>query len=232
MKKIDYNTVKLNIPNRYVNNNLMHRFKKKCYEKDELELITQLDKNDKVLELGSCLGYLSVLTSRKVDTIVSVEANPELFDALNVTKSDNNCQNLEFVSTIVDEENTTKEMFTYDLIVAGSADRDDKENPDYNNKWSKNIKKYNVQTTSIKSLEQKYNVAFNTLLIDIEGGELLFFNQYKDYIQNNIKKIIVELHGRLMKDKEFDNKCLNILKECGFNVTLQKKGSYFLSKKI
>ena len=123
-------------------------------------------------------------------------------------------------------------MFTYDLIVAGSADRDDKENPDYNNKWSKNIKKYNVQTTSIKSLEQKYNVSFNTLLIDIEGGELLFFNQYKDYIQNNIKKIIVELHGRLMKDKEFDNKCLTLLKECGFNVTLQKKGSYFLSKQI
>jgi hypothetical protein len=39
-------------------------------------------------------------------------------------------------------------FITYDLIVAGSADRDDKHNPDYNNKWNKNIKKYNQVSAS------------------------------------------------------------------------------------
>lgn len=230
MKKIEYNGVILNIPNRYVNNNLMNRFEKHNYEKDELNLIKYLNKDDNVLELGSCLGYLSVLVSKKVKNIISIEANPELSNSLELTKKSNDCQNLHFINTIVDKDNVDKEMFTYDLIVAGSADRDDKHNPDYNDKWNKNIKKYNIKTTNIETLEHDYSIHFNTLLIDIEGGELNFFMQYKDYIRNNIKKIIIELHGRLMKDENFDQKCLDILKDCGFSIISKNGGSYFLNK--
>lgn len=228
MEKIEYNGVVLNIPKRYVNNNLLSRFNKHTYEKDELSLINYLNKDDNVLELGSCLGYLSVLVSKKVKNIISIEANPELSNSLELTKKNNNCLNLNFINTIIDKENINKEMFTYDLIVAGSADRDDKYNPDYNNKWNKNIKKYNIETTSIESLENDYSINFNTLLIDIEGGELNFFRQYKHYIKTNITKIIVELHGRLMNDSNYDSKCLNILKDCGFNIVSRNNGSFFL----
>ncbi len=34
MSKIVYNTVTLNVPDRYVNDNLMNRFLKQTYEKD------------------------------------------------------------------------------------------------------------------------------------------------------------------------------------------------------
>ena len=230
MSTIVYNTVTLNIPNRYVNDNLMKRFKQQTYEKDELTLINNFKETDNVLELGSCLGFLSVLVSKKVNNIISIEGNPELIINLNKTKLDNKCNNLHFKNTIVDKDNSSKEMFTYDLIVAGSADRDDKQNPDYNDKWNKNIKKYNIETTTIESLEQEYNTHFNALLLDIEGGELNFFIQYKEYIKTNITKIIVELHGRLMKDKNYNGKCLNILKDCGFKIIRTINGSYYLSK--
>ncbi len=210
----------------------MNRFKNNNYEKDELSLIKYLEKEDNVLELGSCLGYLSVLVSKKVKNIISIERNPELIDSLQQTKIDNNCHNLYFINTIIDKDNIYKEMFTYDLIVAGSADRDDKYNPDYNNKWSKNIKRYNIKTTDIEILEKEYDISFNTLIIDIEGGELQLFNQYKNYIKKNIKKFIVEVHGRLMKDNDFDQKCLNILNDCGFNIINNNNGSYYLYKKI
>lgn len=230
MKQIDYNNTILNIPNRYVNDNLLSRFKRNSYEKDELSLIEYIDKNDNVLELGSCLGYLSVLVSKKCNNIVSIEANPELNDALYHTKIDNKCANLIFINSLIDKEIKIKEFYTYNCIVAGSADRDDKNNPDYNNKWNKNIKKYEIKTENIVNIEKKYDIKFNTLLIDIEGGELIFFNQFKDFIANNIKKIIVELHGRLMKDKMFNNKCINLLKEIGFTVKKKSNGSYFFSK--
>lgn len=230
MSKIVYNKVTLNVPDRYVNDNLMNRFLKQTYEKDELILINNFKETDNVLELGSCLGFLSVLVSKKVNNIISIEGNPELISSLNKTKLDNKCNNLHFKNTIVDKDNSSREMFTYDLIVAGSADRDDKLNPDYNNKWNKNIKKYNIETVTIESLEKEYNTHFNALLLDIEGGELNFFRQYKEYIKTNVEKIIVEMHGRLMKDKNYNDKCLNILKSCGFKVIREINGSYYLRR--
>lgn len=228
--KVEYDNITLNIPERYAIDNLTNRFKKQIYESSEVSLIKYLESEDNVLELGSCLGYVSVLSSQRVKNIISIEANPELINSLEETKRDNKCNNLQFINTIIDKLTPEKEMWTYDLIVAGSADRDDKENPDYNNRWNQNIKKYNVKTTSIEDLEKNYNICFDTLIVDIEGGELDLFKQNKNYIKNNIKKIIVELHGRLMKDKQFNNKCLNILKDCGFNIISRNGGSYYLNK--
>ena len=228
--KVEYNNITLNIPERYAIDNLTNRFKKQIYESSEVSLIKYLESEDNVLELGSCLGYISVLSSQRVKNIISIEANPELINSLEETKRDNKCNNLQFINTIIDKSTPEKEMWTYDLIVAGSADRDDKENPGYNNRWNQNIKKYNVKTTSIEDLEKNYNICFDTLIVDIEGGELDLFKQNKNYIKNNIKKIIVELHGGLMKDKQFNNKCLNILKDCGFNIISSNRGSYYLNK--
>ena len=211
--KVEYNNTILNIPERYAIDNLMDRFKNKIYESSELSLLKYLE------------------SDKKVKNIISVEANPELINSLEQTKKDNICSNLQFTNTIIDKTTPKREIWTYDLIVAGSADRDDRDNPDYNNKWNKNIKKYNVKTTSIENLEKNYNIHFDTLIIDIEGGELEFFKQNKNYIKDNITKILVELHGRLMRDREFDNKCLNILKDCGFNVVNRNNGSYYLNKK-
>lgn len=104
--------------------------------------------------------------------------------------------------TLVDSSRETKTFYTYDLVVAGSADRDDKENLD-NNRWNKNICKYNIQSKDIRDIEEENDCQFNTILMDIEGGELPFLLQYKDYIKENITKVIVELHGRLYRRRGY-----------------------------
>ena len=230
MNTIKYNNILLNIPLRYNNNNLLNRFKINKYEEDECTLIKYLDKYDNVLELGSCLGYLSVLVSNKVSNIISIEANPELMESLNKTKKDNNCDNLYFFNTIIDKNQDEKEFYTYDLIVAGSADRDDKNDPGSINKWNKNIKKYMIKTSTITDIEENNNIKFNSLILDIEGGELSFFEQYKDYIKLNINKIIVELHGVFMNDKKYDEKCIDILNNIGFKILDKINGSYYFKK--
>lgn len=228
MNRIIYNKITLNIPKRYYIKNLLNRFKQKKYEKDEEKLIINLNQNDVVLELGACLGYLSIVIAKKVKNIVSIEANPELIAALNKTKEDNKIDNLYFTNCIVDNKDSEKLFYTYNLIVAGSADRDDKFNPKNCNK--KKIKKYNVNCTTIDNLEKEYNLKFNTLFIDIEGGELIFIQQNLEYIKQNINKIIIELHGRFMKDKNFNKKCIDLLNYCGLKIKNKNGGVFYFTR--
>ena len=95
INQILYKDIYLNIPKRYNIPNLLNRFKDNSYEKNEYYLLNKyINKNDNILELGSCLGFLSIVSSKKVNKIISVEANPELYKALLKTKKDNNCNNL------------------------------------------------------------------------------------------------------------------------------------------
>ena len=234
MESIIYNNICLNIPSRYNIDNLKNRFDNNSYESDEYNLVNNiLDSQDIVLEVGACLGYLSVVASKRANKVIAVEANPELYKALEKTKQDNHTDNLFFVNTMIDKnDNETRVFYTYDLIVAGSHHRTDRENPDNNNIWNQNIVKYDIVTTSIETLENQYYVKFNTIIMDIEGGELDFLTKYKDYIGKNIKKIIVELHGRFMNIPDFNNQCLAILSDIGFCLSSTSNGTYYLTKMI
>jgi hypothetical protein len=84
---IKYNNFIFNIPKRYYIDNLKNRFKNFTYEKDEINMISKyFNKNDYVLELGSCLGIVSCLLSNLSNHVISIEANPELKDCLELTK--------------------------------------------------------------------------------------------------------------------------------------------------
>lgn len=223
METINYNSVILYIPKRYAIDNLLQRFKTNSYEKEEVELLSFFNESHTILELGACLGYLSILLSRKVKEIYSVEANPELMESLEKTKESNKSKNLFLYNCIVDKEISSKQFYTYDLIVAGSSDRSD-----YNNNgWQNSMKKYTIPCKSIDT----FSNTINSLVIDIEGGELDFFQQNKEYIKKNIELILVELHGRFMSDKNFNEKCIYLLKESGFLI-IKIIGSTYLFKKV
>jgi FkbM family methyltransferase len=226
---IVYNGINLLIPKRYLTPTLLDRFNRSSYEKDEYELIKNLNKNDIVLELGACIGYLSNLIAKRVNKIVSVEANPELRDTLIHNKTINDSTNLEIESCVIDSVDKDKTFYSYDLVVAGSCDRSDIENPDSNGKLSNTIKKYTVVCKTYEELETHYGIQFNTLVIDIEGGELKFLEQY-GHILPNIQKIIVELHGRFMKVPKFNDKCIKILKDNGFTLQKGVNSSYYFIK--
>lgn len=230
MQVVSYQGVQLTIPNRYAIPDLLNRFKNNSYESEEIQLIKFFNKEDTVLELGACLGFLTNKIAPNVKHIVSVEANPELIPALENTKILNNNTNITVVNCIVDTEHTTKEFQTYDLVVAGSADRQDLLDSKQPNKWGKGVCMYTVKCKTLQDLEKENNCRFNTLLVDIEGGEFIFFEQIKNILKEQIQKVIVELHGRFMSDPNFNIKCTNLLQESGFKI-LKKIGNTIYCEK-
>jgi hypothetical protein len=64
--------------------------------------------------------------------------------------------------------------------------------------------------------------------MDIEGGELDFLEENKDYIKNNVKYLLIEIHEFLMY-KGYENKCLDIIKESNMKL-IKKDGISFLFK--
>ena len=157
MKQLVYNGIHLFIPERYCIPEFLDRFKHGAYEKDDVAAISSMGLIHNCLELGSCVGYTSAILSRKAKNVVSVEANPEMFPALDFMRRENNIDNLIFVNCMVDSESTSRTFYTYDLAIAGSADRDDREDPDKRGIWKKNIRKYEVPCKTIEDLEKCNN---------------------------------------------------------------------------
>ena len=228
MKDIIYNNTKLFIPDRYYHDNLLNRFKETRYEKEESEIVSRFfDKTDKVLEIGSCLGYVTSLLSKKVNNVITIEANPELKESLELCISNNNLNNVTFYNSYISNNNEKIDFQTYDNIVAGSGDREDKEINNVRG-WGHTQKIYTITPTKLSDIPNIDSI--NALVLDIEGGELKFFEENKDFISKNINKICIELHGHLMKDKKFDVKCLNILIDLNFKIIKKYGISYYLKK--
>ena len=221
-----YNDVKLHAPSRYIHDNLLIRFKENRYEKEESNLVnTYCDSNDDVLELGSCLGYVASILSKKCNSVISFEANPELKDSLELTKTINNLNNVTFINKLVSNSLKTCEFKTYDNIVAGSADRTDN-----GRGWGDSLKNYTIDCIKLNDILGINKV--NCLIMDIEGGELKFLSENIQFIKNKVNKIIIELHGHLMNDNTFDEKCIKILTNNGFKI-IQKIGiSYYFESEI
>ncbi len=229
MKLISYNNVKLYIPDRYFHKDLLDRFKENRYEIEEYNIVNNFfNKNDNVLEIGSCLGYVTNLLSKKVNLVITIEANPELKESLNLCISNNNLNNVKFYNTYIsNNSNKNIDFQTYDNIVAGSGDREDKEINNVRG-WGNTQKIYTITPTKLIDIENINLI--NSLVLDIEGGELKFIEENKEFISKNVNKICIELHGHLMKDINFDIKCLRLLNELKFKIIKKDGVSYYLEK--
>tara|TARA_B100001094_G_C18161135_1_gene789414 strand:+ start:1505 stop:2197 length:693 start_codon:yes stop_codon:yes gene_type:complete len=230
MKVVNYLGFNIYVPIRYYHSNLIERFEKNIYEKEEIGFITKyFNNNDYVLELGSCLGIVSGLLSKICNNVISIEANPELKESLELTKNHNKLDNLIFINGYLDKEKKEIEYQTYDNIVAGSGDREDKEINNVRG-WGNTQKIYNIQTIILNEIKNIENI--NSLVIDIEGGELKFLYNFDNFIKSNIKKICIELHGHLMKENEdsFNSKCINKIIKNGFKLIERNGISYYFEK--
>lgn len=198
-----------------------NRMKVNKYEVEELELIKSIPdiQNLTVLELGGCLGVVSVSINSKLlhqANHVVIEANPNLKRYLEHNRELNKCGYV--VKNCILSKSSDGVFYSYDKLVAGSAHRLD-------NRESNKVK-HIVEVTTPKQLEKEYNLVFDFLVIDIEGGELEFF---EDFDLTNFKYILVELHENLMYSG-FNKQCLDLLTEKGFK-RLKAIGSSILLKR-
>ncbi|MEX0289844.1 MAG: FkbM family methyltransferase [Flavobacteriaceae bacterium] len=186
------------------------RFVQGKYEKEEAtHLSNYLSPNDKVLELGSCLGYVSCLTNKLLsnqDQHVVLEANPNLIPWIQKNKEENNCHfKIEHCIISKDKQN---EFYIHDLIVGGSTKRPTKH-------------KIEVVGTSFSALAEKHGIDFNTLIMDIEGGELDLFREHGEEVAS-FRKIFYEVHpfANILSNEEA-LECETILTRLGFELLLR-----------
>jgi len=225
MEIIKYKNIFLNIPKRYCNNNLKNRFDNDGYEKFETYFVNKyFDKNDYVLELGSCLGFISFTLAKNTKHVISIEANPELKDSLLTSKEMNNITNIDFHNCFISNDTKNIKFQTYDLIVAGSGNRTKESVGCYIN----SLKEYELTPRNINSIENIDKV--NCVVLDIEGGELNFFSENKELL-TRCNKILAEFHERLMNIPDFDKKCINILNSYNFILKESKGGNFYFEKK-
>ena len=192
------------------------------YEAEEIILLDLIPgiENLSILELGGCLGVVSVIANSKLkdkQNHVVFEANPNLIPFLENNKHINNCGfNIEnaMVSSTSDGV-----FYSYDKLVAGSAHRTDNK--------EKNKTKHNINVMSYEDVVNKYNLDFDVLIIDIEGGELEFLNEIKDV--KTIKYVLVELHEQQMF-KNFNNQCFQALNNLGLKKIANRNSSFLYGR--
>lgn len=186
------------------------RFVFNSYEAEEARHLSKHLKPDaKVLELGACLGYVSCLTNQILNDRskhVVLEANPNLIPSIERNKEEN--KSGFHIENVVISKNDTVDFYIHDLIVGGSSKR-------------KTGSRIEVKGVGFDQLARKYGFKFDTLIMDIEGGELDLLRNFKDDI-STFESIFVELHPFAnILTKEEAKECENILVSLGFTNTIR-----------
>lgn len=206
------NDITLNVPFELTNFKFRGRFVFDLYEKEESEhLEKHLSPDAKVLELGSCLGFISCLVNKHLknkEQHVVLEANPNLIKWINKNKEENECAFA--VENCIISHQEKNEFFIHKLIVGGSTKR---ETPN----------RVEVKGVSFEDLQRKYRINFDTLIMDIEGGELDILRNHIEGIRG-FKKIFFEVHpfSNILTKSEAQE-CEDILTAEGFKNILKDK---------
>jgi FkbM family methyltransferase len=174
------------------------------YEKSERILVKKYIKPEyTVLELGACIGVVSCTINRMLNDKskqVSVEPNPNLQDVLLLNKKKNNAD-FHIESCIVSNDSIVK------FYGGGKAFLS-------SNTLHENTNVSAVNGITLQDLISKY-FDFDAIVMDIEGGELKFFQDF-DLKKSNIKTIIFETHLGILTSDQF-NECFSLLTSYGFN---------------
>jgi len=130
------------------------------YEVNEKELIEKyLNKNDIVLELGGCMGVVSLLINNilnKKEGHIVIEIDSNKFEYLQLNRKLNNGK-FKILNGALSNNSNLYYKESHNFWGGKMVEH----------KTSKPIKTYNLS-----DLEHKFNLKFNTLVMDIEGGEV------------------------------------------------------------
>lgn len=180
------------------------------YEAEERrQLKAHLRADATVLELGACLGVVSCLTNRLLDRPerhVVVEANPTLIPWIERNRAQNDgCFHVEHC-LITDQDQA--DFYLHHLIVGGSATR-------------ATARKITVPGKTIQQLEATYGLTFDTLIMDIEGGEYRLLYDYRTELRR-FRQIFLEIHPFCnILTEEQAAECEALLRTAGFTLRLQ-----------
>lgn len=139
-----------------------------------------------VLELGGCLGVVSCVVNRRLSDPrrhVVFEAHPLIVPFLEANRARNGCQ-FQVRQQIISHAPKAR-FYRRDPSIAGSS--------------TVRIGRLaiDVPTATIEQIEQESGFRFDSLVIDIEGGEREFFAENMDFVAR-LRVVIVELHPHII----------------------------------
>ena len=168
-------------------------------------VLRYLTGREKVLEIGSNIGRNSLIIASIIDNnnFLTLESDTSIFNQLNKNKNLNN-----FTFYTENSALSTLKLIQKDWETMVS----DNLLPDY--KW--------VNTITLKNLYTKYNIQFDTLVLDCEGAFYYILMDFPE-ILNNIKLIIMENDYHDISHKNYIN---NVLKNNNFYVDYVEGGGW------
>jgi FkbM family methyltransferase len=171
------------IPLKHTTRAMRGRFAADTYELPERQLILKhLPPDSRVLELGGCIGVVSclvnsLLTDRRAHVVV--EANPFLIPFLERNRDVNGAE--------FSVEHCVVTRAT-EAVLSLAADMDSSKAGDHG---------LAVPTRTCENIEARYQLSFDTLVMDIEGAESEFIKENK-LLFHKIKLIVVEFHPSII----------------------------------
>lgn len=190
------------------------------YERPERNLCSvHLEAEDKVLEMGACIGIVScTINSLLSDTTkhIAVEANPLLIPWLEKNRNNNEARYA--IEHAMLSRTSDGEFHLNDIIVGGSANR-------------RGDSIVQVPVINIESLVTKHGFTPTTIVMDIEGGEVDFINENEAWLKAHLEvsKMIIEMHPFIVDEDQINQLQLK-LQTLGFEMN-QKEGSVELWKR-
>ena len=159
-----------------------------AYEAEEARIVTRaLKSSDRVLEIGSGLGFVSTLIARddRVTSLIAVEADPRLAKRAASTLSLNKCTDTEVINAVMAPEASTGDMAVF------------YQRPDF---WMSSMFETDVPYDCIVNVpvlslnEMLRDRAITCIVCDIEGGEVELL---KGADLSGVDRVIVELHDHV-----------------------------------
>lgn len=204
------------------------RMRTNNYEIQEIRMLNQIPNlaSMKVLELGGCLGVVSCILNRRLkrpDMHLVAEANPNLIPTLRRNRNLNNCQ-FRVANNIIlpNSEEKVMRFYSYNKPVAGSAHRR------VAKKETGRTEHY-IPILTLDKITSRQGHGFDLFVIDIEGGELDFFNRLRP--EQAPEWIMVEKH-EFMMTKGYNGRCQKRLKELGYTQTEKNQHTFLYHKQF
>lgn len=169
--------------------------------------LTYLTGNENVLEIGGNIGRNSLIISHILgenSNYVVLEADEDIADKL-CENRDNNNMNFNIESSALSKRNliTRRDIMYNQCVISNSCTFESEDVPEGYKR---------VSTITLDELNKKYNIKFDTLIIDCEGAFFYILQDFPD-ILDNIKLIIMENDYDDITKKEYID---NFLKKQNF----------------
>lgn len=154
-----------------------------------------------VLELGGCVGVVSCVVNKMLaspENHVVVEANPTLIGLLTENRDTNGCAFR--IENCILSRAPKAEFYIAKVMTA-------------NRKDSGVGTRVDVEVRTYEEIENRYAIKFDTLIIDIEGGEFDFFKENAAHL-GELNLVILELHRNILSPHQVQL-CISLLEEAG-----------------